>query len=436
MSFDNLGLEPRLLQAVESMGYTTPTPIQSGAIPLVLTGCDVVGCAQTGTGKTAAFVLPTLQNIKSGPGGPRALVVTPTRELCLQIVDVATAVSKHTRHRVGAVYGGVGYEPQRKAIRRGLDMLVATPGRLLDLANQRNVDLSHVEVLILDEADRMLDQGFWPDVRRIIALLPKDRQTLLFSATMTPDVLKIIGDTLKAPQRIDVAPPNRPIEAIEQSVFPVAGTQKNDLLTTIIKQQGLERVLVFTRTKHRADRVAATLGAAGIRSAAIHGNRSQSQRVRALDEFKRGHCKVLVATDIVSRGIDVEGISHVINYDLPSVPEDYIHRIGRTARAGKSGIAFSLLAPEDHDQLRDIEKTINAVIACEDLPGFHYRDHRIIPDPDRPAVAVRVQGQAKKRPTAGSGQRAQRRGGNGRAGGNGSGNSGGGHSGAGRGGNR
>ena len=422
MSFDNLGLEPRLLQAVASMGYSAPTPIQSGAIPLVLTGCDVVGCAQTGTGKTAAFVLPTLQNISSKPGGPRALVITPTRELCLQIVEVAASVGRHTRHRVTAVYGGVGYDPQRKAIRRGVDMLVATPGRLLDIAKQRDVDLSHVEVLVIDEADRMLDQGFWPDVRRILALLPRERQTLLFSATMTPDVLKIIGDTLRSPQRIDVAPPNRPIEAIEQSVYPVAGTQKNELLTSIIRDQRLARVLVFTRTKHRADRVAQTLGTAGIRSAAIHGNRSQSQRIKALDSFKAGHCQVLVATDIVARGIDVEGISHVINYDLPNVPEDYIHRIGRTARAGKSGIAFSLLAPEDHDQLRDIEKTIGTVIACEDHPGFRYRDARLVPDPLRPAVPVKNAGQ--QRPTAGSGQRGKRRGGSGRAGGNSGGNAG------------
>jgi ATP-dependent RNA helicase RhlE len=417
LSFNDLGLEPRLLQAVASMGYTAPTPIQSGAIPLVLTGCDVVGCAQTGTGKTAAFVLPTLQTISSKPGGPRALVITPTRELCLQIVEVAASVGKHTRHRVTAVYGGVGYDPQRKAIRRGVDMLVATPGRLLDIAKQRDVDLSHVEVLVIDEADRMLDQGFWPDVRRILALLPRERQTLLFSATMSPEVLTIIGDTLRNPQRIDVAPPNRPIEAIEQSIYPVAGTQKNELLTSIINDQRLERVLVFTRTKHRADRVAQSLGVAGIRSAAIHGNRSQSQRIKALDSFKAGHCRVLVATDIVARGIDVDGISHVINYDLPNVPEDYVHRIGRTARAGKSGIAYSLLAPEDHEQLRDIEKTIGAVIACEDHPGFRYRDARVVPDPLRPIVAVKGSGQ--QRPTAGSGQRSGRRGGSGRAGGNG-----------------
>ena len=424
MSFESLGLAPALLRALTEQGYTEPTPIQTAAIPAALEGRDLLAGAQTGTGKTAAFVLPTLQNISSKPGGPRALVITPTRELCLQIVEVAASVGRHTRHRVTAVYGGVGYDPQRKAIRRGVDMLVATPGRLLDIANQRDVDLSHVEVLVIDEADRMLDQGFWPDVRRILALLPRERQTLLFSATMTPEVLRIIGDTLRNPQRIDVAPPNRPIEAIEQSVYPVAGTQKNDLLTSIIKDHRLERVLVFTRTKHRADRVAKTLDTAGIRSAAIHGNRSQSQRIKALDAFKAGRCQVLVATDIVARGIDVDGISHVINYDLPNVPEDYIHRIGRTARAGKSGIAFSLLAPEDHDQLRDIEKTIGTVITCEDHPGFHYRDERLVPDPLRAAMPVKNAGQAQ-RPTAGSGQRGSRRGGSGRAGGNsGSGGSG------------
>ncbi|MDO8964137.1 MAG: DEAD/DEAH box helicase [Coriobacteriia bacterium] len=417
MSFDNLGLEPRLMQAVAAMGYTEPTPIQSQAIPIVLAGNDIVGCAQTGTGKTAAFVLPTLQLIPARPGGPRALVVTPTRELALQILEVATAVSRHTRHRTAAVYGGVGYEPQRKAIRRGVDVLVATPGRLLDLVGQGDVDLSHVEILVLDEADRMLDQGFWPDVRRIIERIPTDRQTLLFSATMSPEVLKVIGDTLKHPERVDVSPPNKPIEAIEQSLYPVAGTQKNDLLLEMIRRHRLERVLVFTRTKHRADRVAHALDRAGIRSAAIHGNRSQSQRVKALDEFKRGHCKVLVATDIVARGIDVDGISHVINYDLPNVPEDYVHRIGRTARAGKSGFAFSLMSPEEHDQLRDIEKKIGAIINAEDLHGFVYSHDRMVPDPERPVVAIKAQGGGKPRPTAGSGQRSRRRGGNGRAGG-------------------
>jgi len=414
LSFDNLGLDARLLQAVASMGYTEPTPIQAGCIPIVLEGRDIIGCAQTGTGKTAAFVLPTLQRITARAGGIRALVVTPTRELALQIEDVAKTASRSTRHKVAAVYGGVGYEPQRRALQRGVDMLVATPGRLLDLANQRHVDLSRVEVLVLDEADRMLDQGFWPDVKRILDQLPNHRQTLLFSATMTPEVLRIIGDTLENPARVDVSPPSTPIAAIEQTLYPVSGTQKSDLLIHLIEEHRLERILVFTRTKHRADRVAQTLERAGVASAAIHGNRTQSQRVRALSEFKRGACKVLVATDIVARGIDVDGISHVINYDLPNVPEDYVHRIGRTARAGKSGAAFTLLSPEEHDNLRDIEKTIGAIInAAEDSVGFRYDSTRVIPDPERKV------GAPKHQPAPSGQRRVGRTGGKGRASGSG-----------------
>jgi len=414
LSFDNLGLDARLMQAVASLGYAEPTPIQSGCIPLVIAGRDVIGCAQTGTGKTAAFVLPILQRVQPRGNYISALVVTPTRELALQIEEVARAASRQTRHRVGVVYGGVGYEPQRNSIKRGIDLLVATPGRLLDLAGQRDVDLSHVEVLVLDEADRMLDQGFWPDVKRILALLPTKRQTLLFSATMTPDVLRVVGDTLDNPAHVDVSPPSTPIEAIEQTLYSVAGTQKSDLLLHLIDHHDLERVLVFTRTKHRADRVAHTLERAGVRSAAIHGNRTQAQRVRALNEFKRGTCKVLVATDIVARGIDVEGISHVINYDLPNVPEDYVHRIGRTARAGKSGAAFTLASPEEHDNLRDIERTIGAIItAAEETTGFRYDTSRVLPDP------LRIPG-APKRASAPSGQRrVGRSGGKGRASGSG-----------------
>jgi ATP-dependent RNA helicase RhlE len=408
LSFDNLGLDDRLLAAVTTMGYTEPTPVQTESIPLVLAGRDVVGCAQTGTGKTAAFVLPLLQRIPSKPGGPRALVVTPTRELALQIVEVANAAAKHTRHRVAAVYGGVGYEPQRQAIRRGVDLLVATPGRLLDIAGQRHVDLSHVEILVLDEADRMLDQGFWPDVRRIIALLPAKRQNLLFSATVSSEVLKVVGDILTDPARVNVSPPSKPIEAIEQSLYPVAGTQKQDLLVGLIDHHRLERVLVFTRTKHRADRVAKHLDRAGIRSAAIHGNRSQSQRQQALEHFKRGRCRVLVATDIVARGIDVDNISHVVNFDLPNTPEDYVHRIGRTARAGKSGAAFTLYAPEEHENLRDIEKTLGAIIACEDLHGFAYDAQRVVPDPARTHEAPR------RNPAPQGSRRQGRRGGSGR----------------------
>jgi len=385
LSFDNLGLDDRLLSAAASMGYTQPTPIQRDAIPVVLEGRDVVGCAQTGTGKTAAFVLPLLQRVSTKPGGIKALIVTPTRELAIQIDEVARAASKVTRHRTAVVYGGVGYEPQKRALRRGVDVLIATPGRLLDLVSRRDADLSHVKILVLDEADRMLDMGFAPDVKRIMALMPAKRQNLLFSATMPKEILKLIDSTLDNPAHISVAPVTTPIEAIAQSIYPVGGQQKSDLLTSLITDHGLERVLVFTRTKHRADRVARVLDRSGIRSAAIHGNRSQAQRQKALDGFKRGHSRVLVATDVVARGIDVDSITHVINYDVPGTPEDYVHRIGRTGRAGKSGTAFTLVSPEEHEGLRDIEYTIGSVLDCTDHPHFDYSEKRLVPDPERPS---------------------------------------------------
>ncbi len=391
-----------MLEAVAKLGYSEPTPIQSEAIPLALAGRDIVGCAQTGTGKTAAFMLPTLQRIAAKPGGIRALVITPTRELAGQIERFTTDIGKTTRHRVAVVYGGVGYEPQRKALRRGVDVLVACPGRLLDLVNGGHCDLRNVEVLILDEADRMLDMGFWPDVSKIISRVPQNRQNLLFSATMTPEVLKIIGATLDNPAHISVTPESTPVDKIAQSIYPVGGQDKTDLLLHLIDEHRLERVLVFTRTKHRADRVAKQLERAGIRGAAIHGNRSQAQREKALASFRRGHVKVLVATDVVSRGIDIDDISHVVNFDLPNTPEDYVHRIGRTARAGRSGIAFSLLSPEEHPNLRDIERKIGAVITCEDAVGFTYKDRRLVPDPDRESNPAPKQ---KQRPPAGSGRK-------------------------------
>jgi len=385
LSFDNLGLSPRLLEAVAAMGYTRPTPIQRDAIPYVLEGRDVVGCAQTGTGKTAAFVLPLMQRIAAKPGGPRALVVTPTRELALQIEGVAAEVAKLTKHRVAVVYGGVGYEPQIKALTRGVDILVATPGRLLDLMERRVADLSHVEILVLDEADRMLDMGFWPQVRRIIATIPAERQNLLFSATMSSDVIRIVNSTLHDPVRVEVAPAATPIELVDQRVYPVGGQQKAQLLVHLIKENDLDRVIVFTRTKHRADRVAKVLHQNGIKCAAIHGDRSQVQRQSALDSLKAGRCRVLVATDVVARGIDVDNITHVINFDIPTNPEDYVHRIGRTARAGKSGTAVSLLAPEEHEMLRDIEVKIGTVLDSHDALGFNYSDQRLMPNPERAA---------------------------------------------------
>ncbi|MDO8735835.1 MAG: DEAD/DEAH box helicase [Thermoleophilia bacterium] len=385
--FEKLGLEERLLKGVKAMGYTEPTPIQEQAIPIALEGKDIVGCAQTGTGKTAAFILPLLQRM-SRERGIKALVVTPTRELAGQIVDVARDCTKFTGQKVTAVYGGVGYQPQKETLRRGVDLLVATPGRLLDLQGRGDVDLSKVEVLVLDEADRMLDMGFWPDVKRIINLMPSKRQNLLFSATMSHQVLGVVGSTLNNPVRIDVAPSATPIEAIEQTVYPVGSTQKGDLLVRLLEERDLDRVLVFTRTKHRADRVCRTLSRKGIKGVAIHSNRTQSQRQQALDGFKNGKYRVLVATDIVARGIDVDNISHVINFDLPNKAEDYVHRIGRTARAGNDGYALSFLSSEETSSLREIEGLIGTTLPCEDVDGFDY-DYRVVPSPDRLATKPR-----------------------------------------------
>lgn len=385
--FESLGLQRCLLKGVKSMGYTRPTPIQEKAIPEILAGRDVVGCAQTGTGKTAAFILPLLERM-GDERGVKALVVTPTRELAIQIEEVARDSARFTRRRALAVYGGVGYAPQASQLRRGVDLLVATPGRLLDIHGRGDVDLDGVEALVLDEADRMLDMGFWPDVRRIIRLLPQQRQNLLFSATMSPQVLGVVGSTLSDPVQINVAPSATPVESIDQAVYPVGARQKSELLVRLLKERQLERVLVFTRTKHRADRVCRALKREGIRGAAIHSNRTQAQRQKALDGFKKGNFHVLVATDIVARGIDVDNISHVINFDVPNKPEDYVHRIGRTARAGKDGSALTFLAAEETAALREIEGLIGVTIRCEDLEGFDY-DYRVVPKPDRQAKRVR-----------------------------------------------
>lgn len=383
MSFSNLGLEADLLRAVDGLGYQDPTPVQLQAIPPALDGRDIIACAQTGTGKTAAFILPTLQ-MMGRRRGLRALVITPTRELAGQIDDVARACARHTGARVTAVYGGVGYQGQVQALRRGVELLVATPGRLLDLQQRRDVDLGGIEILILDEADRMLDMGFWPDVRRILRSLPEKRQTMLFSATLSPRVDQVAAPLLSDPVRVQVAPSGQPIEAISQAVYPVNGLQKNDLLVRLLEERGLDKVLVFTRTKHRADRVCRHLERSRICGAAIHSNRTQTQRQRALDGFKDGTYRVLVATDIVARGIDVDGISHVINYDLPVNAHDYVHRIGRTARAGASGTAISFLAAEEAQELRAIEVLIGSTLPAEDVEGFAYHE-RLIPNPERTA---------------------------------------------------
>jgi ATP-dependent RNA helicase RhlE len=390
-AFAALGLTPELLAGVASVGYERPTPIQEQAIPRVLAGRDVVGCAQTGTGKTAAFVLPILQLMEGKPAGgaasdgggravaPHALVVTPTRELAGQIEEVGHALAEQTGRRVVAVYGGVGYEPQAKKVHRGVDLLVATPGRLLDMIQRGDVTLSQVSMLVLDEADRMLDMGFWPDVRRILHKLPPRRQNMFFSATMGKQVLSVIEDTLNKPVFIELGGRAVPVETIEQRVLPVTNDQKLDLLVEYFRHHEPDRTLIFTRTRHRAERLARTLNRKGVTCAPIHGDRTQGQRQEALDGFKSGRIKVLVATDVVARGIDVEGISHVINYDIPTNPEDYVHRIGRTARAGASGIAVSLLTEDEVHELKAIERLIGTTLERHDLPHFEY-EKRDIPE--------------------------------------------------------
>ncbi len=383
-AFAALGLTGDLLAGVAAMGYQDPTPIQEQAIPRVLDGRDVVGCAQTGTGKTAAFVLPILQRM-TGPtvadgrtAHPSALVVTPTRELCGQIEEVGETLSKYSGRSVVAVFGGVPYDPQAKRIRKGVDLLVATPGRLLDMLRQGDILLDNVDTLVLDEADRMLDMGFWPDVKRIIDAIPSKRQNLFFSATMTKTVLSIISDTLHDPIFIELGGSAQPVENVEQKVLPVNHEQKVDLLVEYFRHHDPDRTLVFTRTRRRAERLARTLNKAGITCEAIHGDRSQGQRQQALDGFKAGKIAVLVATDVVARGIDVDNITHVINFDIPTNPEDYVHRIGRTARAGASGIAVSLLTAEDVHDLVAIERLIGATIERHDLPSFDYEKRVIL----------------------------------------------------------
>jgi ATP-dependent RNA helicase RhlE len=385
MTFAELGLRPDLLAGVTAMGYLEPTPIQEQAIPLVLDGRDVVGCAQTGTGKTAAFVLPAFQRIPA-EGVLRILVVSPTRELAQQIEVFGLAIGEHTGHAVVSALGGVPLDAQVKALKKGVDMLVATPGRLLDLVERKAADLSKVEILVLDEADRMLDMGFWPDVRRILAKLPAKRQTLLFSATMAPEVLRIVNKNLVDPERVDIAPSGTPIEAIHQALYPVDESQKVELMVALMKAHGdFDRTLVFTRTKWRADAVVSALERADVKATAMHSDRSQEQRMKALDRFRDGRLRVLVATDVMSRGIDVDDISHVVNYDVPTNPEDYVHRIGRTARAGASGTAFTFVSIMEFPDLDAIEMLIDAEIPVENLEGFPYRE-RAIPMPGRLAT--------------------------------------------------
>ncbi len=370
MSFSELKLIEPLCRALAAEGYSDPTPIQQKAIPEVLAGRDLLGCAQTGTGKTAAFALPLLQRLAAEKKDPRirALVLAPTRELASQIGERIYAYGKHLGLRHTIVFGGVSQFHQARALRPPPPILVATPGRLLDLCQQRLIDLSKVEILVLDEADRMLDMGFIHDVKKVVAMTPKTRQTLFFSATMPPDIVQLVKTILTDPVRIDVAPTLKTAERVEQSVFHVSRTEKRNLLERLLRDPAIERVLVFTRTKRGASRVAEQLDRAGIAADAIHGDKTQGARERALNAFRRGHTRVLVATDIAARGIDVDGVSHVVNYDLPHVPESYVHRIGRTGRAGASGVAFSFCDPEERSMLVGIERLIGKRLPAAERP--------------------------------------------------------------------
>jgi ATP-dependent RNA helicase RhlE len=371
MSFADLGLKPELLRAVDEKGYSVPTPIQAKAIPAVIAGGDVLAGAQTGTGKTAAFVLPILQRLGQ-PGGraPRALVLTPTRELAAQVAESARTYGRYVGIRTVVVFGGVSINPQIDALYAGCDLLVATPGRLLDLAQQGSLDLRSVECFVLDEADRMLDMGFIPAIRRVVKLLPPQRQNLMFSATYSDDIRQLAGRILRNPASIEVSPRNATAERVDQQVYRVSKDHKRHLLAHLIDAGNWHQVLVFTRTKHGANRLAQQLESSGIRSAAIHGNKSQGARVRALSDFKSNKITALVATEVAARGLDIKELPHVVNYELPNVPEDYVHRIGRTARAGGSGSAVSLVSPDEAPLLKDIERMLKRTLPVTALPEF------------------------------------------------------------------
>ncbi len=368
--FRQFGLDPLLLKNVAEQGYTEPTPVQVSAIPPAMDGHDLVTTAETGSGKTAAFLLPIIQRLLTVPRGvTSALILCPTREIALQTLGEAKKLGRGTGLRSTAIYGGVGFEPQIQDLRSGSDIVVATPGRLLDHVGRGNINFRSLRTLVLDEADRMLDMGFLPDLRRILALLPKDRQTLLYSATMPAEIEALAGRFMRRPVRVSIGRPSTPPSTINQAVFAVEQDEKTGVLLSLIQKERMYSVLVFTRTKHRADRLARQLARAGLPAACIHGDRSQHQREAALDGFRRGTHQVLVATDIAARGLDIPGVSHVVNYDLPPVPEDYIHRIGRTARAGADGTAFSLVTKDDGETLRDIEYTLGREIPLLDPPA-------------------------------------------------------------------
>jgi ATP-dependent RNA helicase RhlE len=385
MLFTDLGLKPELLRGIAEKGYDTPTPIQREAIPAVLSGRDVLANAQTGTGKTAAFVLPILQNLGAPqPGAPRVLVLTPTRELAAQVAASARDYGRFVNQlRTVVIFGGVSEKPQIEALRRGCDIVVATPGRLLDLAQQRQLDLSKISCLVLDEADRMLDMGFIHAIRQILKMLPPVRQNLMFSATYSDDIRTLANRMLRDPLSIQVAPRNATAERIDQQAYKVPKEHKRHLLAHLITAGKWQQVLVFTRTKHGANRLMEQLEGAGIRSAAIHGNKSQAARVRALEDFKDGRVTALVATEVAARGLDIKELPYVVNYELPNVPEDYVHRIGRTARAGGTGNAVSLVSHDEAPLLRDIESLLKMSIPVTAAPEFAIQPGTGVAEPAR-----------------------------------------------------
>jgi len=394
MSFSDLALAPEVLHAVRDAGYSHPTPIQEQAIPLALGGRDLIGLAQTGTGKTAGFTLPIIHNLITTPladsaGEPvhrvRVLILTPTRELAAQVEESFRKYGKYTDLRVVPVFGGVGLEPQSKSLRRGVDVVVATPGRLLDHMERQNVSFEHLEVLVLDEADRMLDMGFAPQLNRIVAEIPPYRQTLLFSATMPPEVEALARKYLRKPLVVQVGRRSEAANTVTHAVYPVPRERKSTLLAALLKHSDMDSVLIFTRTKHGADRVVRHLEDEGVAATAMHADKSQGERTRALEDFKSGKVRVLVATDIAQRGLDVSGITHVINYDVPQQPEDYVHRIGRTGRAAATGDAYTFMSPDEISMVRTIERTIGQQIPRISMPGY---DFGTTPDASVPASAL------------------------------------------------
>jgi ATP-dependent RNA helicase RhlE len=405
MPFRSLGLEARILRAVTEAGYTEPTPIQVAAIPPILAGHDLIGIAQTGTGKTAAFTLPILTKLAAQPPqqrrATRVLIIAPTRELVVQIEENVKAYARHLPVSVATVYGGVGEQPQIRALRSGTDIVIATPGRLIDLMGQRCADFSQLKHLVLDEADRMLDMGFLPSIRRIVQQLPRQRQTLLFSASLSREIESLTHEFQHAPRMVQIGRRANPAETVTQLVYEVPKHLKMSLLLHLLRDPKMNMVLVFSRMKHSADRLARQLEQKGIRTTALHANRSQNQRLRALKDFKSGAVRVLVATDIASRGIDVDGISHVVNYDFPMHPEDYVHRIGRTGRAQAVGDAISFVTPDDHGELRSLERFIGRGLVRKRSEGFNYNAPA---SPTGPSTDVRPFREQR----AAQGQRGQR----------------------------